>query len=60
MSAPRGRPPIGDPILIRLPAITRKRLKATARPGEKIAATVRRLLDKALDQEERDPDDHAQ
>lgn len=60
MTGPRGRPPIGAPILIRLPAETRDRIEARKRDGEALAETIRRLLDIALslpDQEKRDSDD---
>ncbi|MFI6793695.1 hypothetical protein ACIBG4_40825 [Nonomuraea sp. NPDC050383] len=43
-----GRPKIGEPINIRLGEDLQTRVDAAALPGEKRAATVRRLLEKAL------------
>jgi hypothetical protein len=44
-----GRPPIGKPVLIRMPPELRAAVEARARPGESLAATARRLLASALD-----------
>lgn len=43
-----GRPAIGEPINVRLGAELQARVDAEAQPGEKRAATIRRLLEKAL------------
>jgi hypothetical protein len=48
-SPPGGRPPIGPPVTIRLPAELRAGVEALAEPGEKLAETVRRLLAAAVD-----------
>ena len=40
------------PLTIRLPPGLRGRLEASARPGEGLAGAVRRLLARALDEEE--------
>jgi hypothetical protein len=44
-----GRPPIGSPINVRLGDELQARVDAAALPGEKRAATIRRLLEKALE-----------
>jgi hypothetical protein len=44
----RGRPEIGKPRNVRLGPELEARVAAAALPGEKRAATIRRLLDKAL------------
>src|SRR5690606_2328709 len=46
-----GRPPIGSPINVRLGDDLQARVDAAALPGEKRAATIRRLLEKALESE---------
>lgn len=46
---PGGRPPVGPPVLIRMPQHLRDAVEALARPGEKLAATARRLLTAAVD-----------
>lgn len=45
---PGGRPPIGPPVLIRMPVELRAAVEALALPGEKLAATARRLLAAAV------------
>ena len=45
---PGGRPPIGPPVLIRMPVELRAAVEALALPGEKLAATARRLLTAAV------------
>jgi hypothetical protein len=44
-----GRPPIGPPVLIRMPPELRAAVEALAMPGEKLAATTRRLLTEAVE-----------
>lgn len=43
-----GRPPIGPPVLVRMPVELRAAVEALSQPGEKLAATVRRLLGEAV------------
>lgn len=45
---PGGRPPVGPPVLIRMPLELRAAVEALAAPGEKLAATARRLLADAV------------
>lgn len=47
-----GRPAIGDPLLIRLEPAQRAKLESLARPGEALAAVVRRLIDQAQERKE--------
>jgi len=51
---PGGRPPIGPPVLIRMPVELRAAVEAMALPGEKLAATARRLLAAAVADAEAD------
>lgn len=44
---PKGRPPIGPVVAVRMPPELISRVEARALPGEDRAATVRRLLDAA-------------
>jgi len=48
---PVGRPVVGKPINLRLGPDLQARVDAAALPGEKRAATIRRLLEKALESE---------
>lgn len=45
---PGGRPPVGPPLLIRMPADLRASVEALREPGESLAATARRLLADAV------------
>jgi hypothetical protein len=41
---PGGRPAVGPPVMVRMPPELRAGVEELARPGEPLAATVRRLL----------------
>lgn len=45
---PGGRPAVGPPVLIRMPPELRAAIEALSLPGEKLAATARRLLGSAV------------
>jgi len=45
---PGGRPAVGPPVLIRMPAELRAAVEARSLPGESLAATARRLLADAV------------